>query len=70
MIQHDFTDKTPRELFDLRRQLRSVMQNPNCNILEVPVLSTIAQIDAELETRGILSILKPKDVIYITNSLN
>jgi len=70
MLNHDFTQHSTKKLFDLRRQMKSVMQNPNCNILELPVLSTIAQIDAELETRGLLSILKPKDVIYITNSLN
>ena len=70
MKQHDFTQQSTKQLFDLRRQMKSALQNPNCNILELPVLSTIAQIDAELETRGILSILKAKDVIYITNSIN
>jgi len=69
MKQHDFTTKTVKELFALRRQMKSVTQNPNCNILEVPVLSTIAQIDAELATRGLTSIIK-RETIFITNSLN
>jgi len=69
MKQHDFTQHSTKQLFALRRQMKSVTQNPNCNILEVPVLSTIAQIDAELATRGLTSIIR-RETIFITNSLN
>ena len=70
MIQHDFTQQSTKQLFDIRRQLRSTLSNPFCGVLSEPVNDTIKQIDAELETRGLQSILKPKDVIYITNSVN
>lgn len=70
MLNHDFTQYSTKKLFDLRRQMKSVTQNPNCNILEVPVLSTIAQIDAELKARGLGCIIRPIETIFITNSLN
>jgi len=64
----DLQTKTVNELFALRRQMKSVSQNPNNSPLFEPTQATITAIDARLVEMGYGSIIKP--VIFIQWSLN
>lgn len=63
--------KTVKQLFELRRQMKSTLSNPNCAALTEPVNATITAIDEELATRGLVSIIRTQpETIYIQICLN
>lgn len=58
MLNHNFIPYETKQLIALRGDLKATLKNPACASLKEPVNNTIAQINAELEKRGLHSILK------------
>ena len=55
-LEHDFSQQPPRNLLDLKTDLRATLKNEYCLSISEPVKHTIACIDSELKSRGIYSL--------------
>lgn len=56
MQTHLLIPKTTKELLELRTGFLATLKNPVCAPIQEPVGNTIAQINRELELRGITSL--------------